>query len=84
MAMYLAKAVFLVAAALGLAAAGYAKKPERRAPEKLVCKSQTETGSLARRKKECFTKEEWDKIGEAHRRGWSRAIDDMRTRPAGN
>ena len=82
--MHLAKAVFLVATGVGLAAIGYAKEPEQRTKEKLICKSQTETGSIARRKKECFTKAEWDKIGEAHRRGWSRAIDDMRTRPAGN
>lgn len=82
--MHLARAVFLVAAAAGVATAGQAGEAERRKPEKLICKSQVETGSLARRKKECFTKAEWDKIGEAHRRGWSRAIDDMRTRPAGN
>lgn len=82
--MHSAKAVFLVAAAIGLATAGYAKEPERPPAEKLICKAQTETGSLARRKKECFTKAEWDKIGEAHRRGWARAIDDMRTRPGGN
>lgn len=82
--MHWAKAVFLAAGAVGLVAVGYAKEPEQRTKEKLICKSHIETGSIAKRKKECFTKEEWDKIGEAHRRGWSRAIDELRTRPAGN
>ena len=81
--MHPARALFLAAALLGVATSGHAKEPERRPAEKLICKSQTETGSIARRKKECFTKAEWEKIGEAHRRGWGRAIDDMRTRPGG-
>jgi hypothetical protein len=82
--MHIAKATILAAAALGLVAAASAKEPERRQAQKLICKSHVETGSLARRKKECFTKEEWDKIGESQQRGWGRAIDEMRTVPGGN
>ncbi len=35
--------------------------------EKLICHRVQETGSLARRRTQCFTKAQWDRIAEAAR-----------------
>ena len=37
--------------------------------DKLICRKTTEVGSLVRKKKECYTKAEWDKIAEVQQRG---------------
>lgn len=39
-------------------------KPDK---PKLICKRLQESGSLARRTRLCYTKEQWDKLAEAQR-----------------
>jgi hypothetical protein len=46
------------------AAAPAAAKPDK---PKTICKRMQESGSLARRTRLCYTKEQWDKIAEAQR-----------------
>lgn len=53
------------------------------AKPKLICRSTEETGSLVRRKRQCFTQAEWDRIAESEQKGAGRLIDELRTRPAG-
>lgn len=49
--------------------------------EKLICRREVETGSLVKAKKTCFTKSEWDKIGDAARRNATQMQDDNAGRP---
>lgn len=51
--------------------------------ERLICRRMPETGSLARGRRQCFTKAEWDRIAESQQAGWGRAIDEMRNRQGG-
>lgn len=37
--------------------------------DKLICRKTAEVGSLVKKKKECYTKAQWDEIAEAHQRG---------------
>lgn len=46
------------------AASGSAKQNR----ERLICKSSGETGSMARRRRQCFTQAQWDRINEASRK----------------
>ncbi|HET9428704.1 MAG TPA: hypothetical protein VFO69_10130 [Allosphingosinicella sp.] len=45
--------------------------------ERLICQSVEETGSLARRRRQCFTRAEWDRIAEAARARGQRLTSDM-------
>ncbi len=47
------------------------------AANEIICKKRTETGSLVRKKKECFTKAEWEKIVESQVRGTRRMADEL-------
>jgi hypothetical protein len=80
--MQIVTRIFAVAAgACLLAGAGLAAErtaAERTAPkEKLICKSIQETGSMARRLRQCFTKQEWERIAEAARARGQRLQSDM-------
>ena len=77
------------AAALLLSAAASAASPAEasQAPKpkvKLICKSVQDTGSMARRKRQCFTKQEWDRIAEAARARGQRLQSDMASGMSGN
>jgi hypothetical protein len=76
------------AAALLLAGAAYAAEPNPSEPpapkEKLICKSIQETGSVARKLRQCFTKQEWERIAEAARARGQRLQSDMASGMAGN
>lgn len=37
--------------------------------DKLICRKTAEVGSLVRKKKECYTKAQWDQIAEIQQRG---------------
>ena len=51
---------------------------------RIICRKTTEVGSLVRKKKECYTKAEWDRLAEAHQRGVKRLQDELTTRAGGN
>jgi hypothetical protein len=52
--------------------------------ERRICRRMQETGSLARRRRQCYTQAEWDRIAEAARINGQRLQDDMRGAPTGN
>ena len=47
---------------------------------RIICRKTAEVGSLVKRRKECFTKAEWDKIAEAHQRGTRKLMDGLTER----
>ncbi len=49
----------------------------------IVCRKIKETGSLVRTKKLCFTQSEWDQIAEVERRGVTRLVDELASKPGG-
>jgi hypothetical protein len=58
---------------------------ERRAKgERLICRYVDETGSVARRKRQCFTPTEWDRIAEAARVRGQRMMTDNAGQLSGN
>jgi hypothetical protein len=56
-------------------------KPKK---EKLICRRDVETGSLAVAKKQCFTQAEWNKISDAARVNSDYMVDKTQGRPTGN
>ena len=50
---------------------------------KLVCRKTLETGSMVRRKKQCFTLREWDQIAEVQRRGNQKMFDGLTEKSSG-
>lgn len=52
--------------------------------ERRICRRMPETGSLARRRRQCYTRAEWDRIAEAARLNGQRLQDDMRSGPGNN
>jgi hypothetical protein len=74
----------MVAAALAaLPAAELAAQATAAAPtaaaagEEKICKKRLEVGSLVRKKKECWTKAEWERIAEAEQKGARRTQDEL-------
>src|SRR5688572_1013019 len=47
---------------------------------RIICRKTAEVGSLVKRRKECFTKAEWDQIAEAHQRGARKLMDGLTER----
>lgn len=45
--------------------------------EEMICKKELEVGSLVRKRKQCHTKAEWEKITESQVRGTRRMADEM-------
>jgi hypothetical protein len=64
--------------------AGAAQASNSLDDNRIICRKTTEVGSLVRKKKECYTKREWDRIAEAQQRGAKRLQDELSTRSAGN
>ncbi len=52
-------------------------EPGRGATEEKICKKRLEIGSLVRKKKECWTKAEWERIAETEQKGTRRAADEL-------
>jgi hypothetical protein len=50
---------------------------------KLVCRKTLETGSMVRKKKQCFTLREWDQIAETQRRGNQKMFDGLTEKSTG-
>lgn len=58
---------------------------QRRAKgERLICRYVDETGSVARRRRQCFTSVEWDRIAEAARARGQRLMSDTAGQITGN
>lgn len=61
--------------------AAQAPAPAAAAPggpgEEIICKKELEVGSLVRKRKQCHTKAEWEKITESQVRGTRRMADEM-------
>lgn len=53
------------------------------AEDKLICKKHVEIGSLVKKRKQCFTREQWDRIATSQADGARRLVDDLRGRPFG-
>ena len=74
----------LAALALTFPVAAAPKASEKKSDsEKVICKSIGETGSLVRKRKQCFTRAEWDRIAESQRTGTQKMVDQLTTRPSG-
>lgn len=65
----------LLAGAPALAADAAGATPAKPVKEKLICKSRPETGSLVKKSKQCFTRDEWAKLNDASQRGATDMID---------
>ncbi len=65
----------LVAAAV--AAPSVAADKKQNDEDRLICKRFVETGSLVRSVKQCFTREQWDRIAESQRAGWEKTRDEL-------
>ncbi len=52
--------------------------------ERLICRYTDETGSAARRRRQCFTRTEWDRIAEAARIRTQRMQSDNAGQISGN
>lgn len=61
----------------GAVAAQSTEPPAKAKSERLICQTIQETGSLARQKRQCFTRAEWDRIAEAARARGQRLTGDM-------
>lgn len=70
-------------AAQGSAGADAARRPRQADPERRICRSTPETGSLARRRRQCFTAAEWNRIADAARENATYEMDRQRTRSSG-
>lgn len=52
--------------------------------EKLICRTDPQTGSMIQAKKRCYTRDEWDRLAQGARTMTERMLDDNRTRSGGN
>ncbi len=73
----------LPAAAQAVPAATTAAGAPAGQKEKLICRSDSETGSIIAKKKRCYTRAEWDQHAQGARDVTDRLLDDNRTRPSG-
>ncbi len=48
--------------------------------ERPICKKWAEVGSLVRKKKQCHTKQEWDRLAESERTGVTKTMDGLTER----
>jgi hypothetical protein len=64
--------------------AGAAQAANATGDDRIICRKTAEVGSLVKRKKECFTKREWDQIAEAHQRGAKKLQDGLSERSITN
>ena len=52
--------------------------------DKLICRSQGETGSLVRAKKRCFTQKDWTRINDSQQRGARKLVEELAERSMTN
>ncbi len=58
--------------------------PPAAVPEKIICKTELETGSLVKRTKTCFTRKQWNYVNEQHERAARKLVEDGTGRPGSN
>ena len=52
--------------------------------ERLICRRMPETGSIARTRRQCFTRAQWDRIAESARAGAQKTISGLTETSVGN
>lgn len=80
-AMWLSMALVALSTATVSLAQNQAGQPEQK--PKMICKRSADTGSLIAKRRECRTREEWDRIAEASRMAGQYEIDRQMTRGGG-
>lgn len=80
------EAVLAALAAATLGAPAPASEPPVALPpaEKMICKSQLQTGSLVARKKLCLTRAQWKYLNEQNESAARRMVEDGQSRLEGN
>lgn len=48
--------------------------------DKLICKKFQEIGSLVKKRKQCMTQAEWDRVSASQREGSRRMVEELSTR----
>lgn len=77
--------IFIAVVLIGVAAPALAQTPVAKpAAEKKICKAEAETGSLVKKRKQCFTSSEWARLAESQQTGARKLIDDLQSRQSGN
>lgn len=71
-----------LAAALAVSSPVAAETPAagEQPAEKLICKKFTEIGSLVKKRKQCMTQAEWDRVSASQREGSRRMVEELSTR----
>ncbi len=69
-------------AALGAAPAEFKDPGDK--PEKMICRSTLETGSLVRKTKVCLTRKQWQESAERNQDYGRDLQETLRTRPCGD
>jgi len=83
MRIILALAVGSIVAAAPLAAPLAAPSGSKADSERLICKSETEVGSLVRRKRRCFSERDWVRVNEAARTSARRMQEEFQAQAPG-
>lgn len=74
---------YAVAAQGGGQGGAATQQPRANQNERRICRSEVETGSLARRRRRCYTQAEWDLIARAARENTQYEMDRSMTKPGG-
>lgn len=69
-----AAAILILAVAMPAAAQDPVQAPDE---SKLICKKTLEVGSLVRKRKQCMTKEDWDKVAASQQAGARKMMDEL-------
>ena len=69
---------------LSMALAFAAGSPPAADAERMICRRQAETGYISRRRRECRTQADWDRIAESQARGARRLADGLTSGQDGN
>jgi Ni/Co efflux regulator RcnB len=78
-------AACVIGASLMAAPATAAQPAANKDDDRKICKAQLETGSLVKKRKQCFTRKEWERIAESQQRGARQLVEDLESRgPQGN
>jgi hypothetical protein len=75
---------FVTAGALAPVSAQNAPTRAKSDPNRLICRSSVETGSLARRERRCFTRAQWDEQAERNQRVGFELQENLRGKPCGD
>ena len=74
----------IVAAAVTPALAQNRQARAKDDPNRLICRSSVQTGTLARRERRCFTRAQWDEFAARNQRLGFELQDNLRGKPCGS